>query len=568
MRCMFDKEKISGIIRLTLSCIVLTLLAACATIVSPSGGPKDETPPSVTYSNPKNRSTNFQGNRFVIGFSEYIQLVEIEKELLVSPPLSKDPDFRIKGRSLIVKMKDTLRNNTTYNFYFGNAIADITEKNPLKNYSFTFSTGSVIDSLSISGQVSDALTRLSVKDALVVLYSKTEDSVPFLEKPVYVSRTNDDGKFEFNCLASGKYRLIAFKDVNNDYLYTPKTEIVGFNDSLVEPYFIAPPDKDTTIKVQTATTPFYALAAFNEPDSIQRLQKAAMTASHLLTMAFRYPLINPVYEPLNLDSTVNWSRMEYTPARDTVNCWLLGTMPDTLRLKIMDQGTVIDTLEVATLFKPRSSGKGKSQAVDTTLKLTPTAARSGFLDWEKPCTITFANPLSSIDPALPMLIQTMRKDTLVPKIVFADSIHRRIEIRHKWQTDEEYKILLPAGTFRDVYGQINDTVRFGFKVRPKEDYGTFKVKVSLDGTPYPVILQLLNEKGITLTQKYISQPQMVDFGFLIPGKYGLKAIVDSNGNGKWDTGILLKHQQPERVLVHPKTFEVRGNWDLEEEWKL
>lgn len=549
--------------------IVLVLLgSSCATIVAPTGGEKDEIPPTVVSSSPRNRSVNFNGNRFSIEFSEYIQLKDIDKNMLVSPPLGKTPDFKIKGRSLIVKLKDTLRSNTTYNFYFGNSIVDLTESNPLKSFSYSFSTGSVIDSLSLAGQVTDAFTRLPMKDMMIMLYRNTADSVPYLERPVYVSRVGDDGKFLFNCLAGGKYRVVAIKDANNDYLYNPPGEAVAFADSLVEPFYIKINPADTGKLVLPAETPSIALNAFLEPDSIQRLQKALMTAPHLLSMMFRYPLQAPEFRPINIDSTAQWSIMEFSPKRDTVSFWLTATMPDTLKLKILERGQVIDTAEVSTMFKSKSSDKGKILHADTTLRLSLPFGRSGYLGWNKPCIIAFSDPLKEMNGELPRLYEIKKKDTLVPKMVFADSIHRRVLIQHAWKTDEEYKLLLPAGTFTSIYGQTIDTSRSSFKLLPKEEYGTLKVKISLQNIPHPVILQLLSEKGVVLVQQTITQPQTVDFGFFTPGKYSLKAIMDSNSNGKWDTGRLIWHIQPEKVLMYPKTFEIRGNWELEENWQL
>jgi uncharacterized protein (DUF2141 family) len=442
--------------------------------------------------------------------------------------------------------------------------------NPLRNFSFTFATGPFIDSLSLRGQVSDAFTRLPVKDALVVLYSKQEDSVPYLEKPVYVSKVGDDGKFELNCLATGKYRLVAFRDINNDYFYTPPAELVGFSDSLAEPFYIKPAVIDTGGKVIPDSTvyPFHALSMFLEPDSNQRFQKAVMVNKHQLSLSFRYPLKDPEFIPLNIDSTAKWSMQEFTTAKDTVNCWLTGGLPDSLWLKVLDNKQVLDTIEFSTIFKPRQGTKGKSQDQDTSLKFVSTVNRSGYLDWEKPLMLTFANPLSAFDPSKAWLYEKVRNDSLHPVFEYADSIHRRVLVQHKWQTGEEYKLILPGGTFTDMYGQENDSVRISLKLLNRDEYGIFRIRVSLVNINHPVIIQLLNEKGSVLMSRNIRGPELINFGYLYPGKYTLKAIMDQNSNGKWDTGSLLQQLQPEKILVNPKMFEVRGNWELEEEWQL
>jgi hypothetical protein len=371
-----------------------------------------------------------------------------------------------------------------------------------------------------------------------------------------------------NSLASGKYRLVALKDENNDYLYNLPNEQVAFYDSLVEPYYLQSPVQMDTLQLQVAAEqPVFDLCMFTEPDSIQRVSKALMTSPHQLSMYFRYPLVRPEFTALNLDSTRQWSVKEFSQNRDTVTCWLLGEMPDSLRIKVSDLGKVIDTLELSSTFKPRTE-KGKKAPIDSTLRFTTSAGKSKMLGWNNPYLLTFNNPLSGINDSLPLLIRTEGKDTLRPRLYFADSLHRRVKVDFPWMTLEEYTLLFPQGTFKDIYGETNDSVKTVFRLIPKDEYGLFRVKMELVNQYSPVIIQLLNEKSVVLRQEEISESQDIDFGFLSPGKYVLKAIFDENRNGKWDTGEFLKHRQPERTAINPKTIEVRGNWELEEEWRL
>jgi uncharacterized protein (DUF2141 family) len=637
--------------------ILLWLVYSCATIVAPSGGDKDVTPPKLVYSLPKNKSANFSGKKLILGFSEYIQLKDMDKNLLISPPLNSDPDFKIKGRSLTIKLKDTLRSNTTYSFYFGDGIVDLTEGNPLKNFSLAFSTGDVIDSLSLTGKVNDAFTRLPVKDILVMLYTDLADSAPILQRPVYVSRTNETGEFTLGSLAAGKYRIVALKDGNNDYMYNLPTELIAFADYLVEPFYvpqavtdslnnandtIKKPVNDTTVvllapgkelindtsqvltgsgteppgtTIRAVTVPgqellidssrvvitgqqehgndsinavatfsqtkyndsiaaaskrvqkMVVLDLFSEPDSTQRVLKGSMIAPHQMLLAFRYPTRNPEIKPLNIDSSRIWSIREFTRNHDSLSCWLIGNLPDSLKLKVTDNGNVIDTLDVPTLFKLKTNIR-KTQAVDSVLKFYTVTTRSMFLDWNSEYLVTLANPLASFDAKLVRLVVSGNPDTLSPLLEYADGIQRKVRIRHPWKTGEDYTLLFPAGTFRDIYGQVNDSAKSAFKLRSKDEYGVFRLQVKDINNDFPVIIQLLTEKGAVVQEQTITQSQKVDFGFLPPAKYGLKAIYDKNGNGKWDTGIFLKKQQPEKVAIHPKLFEVRGNWELEEEWEL
>jgi len=555
--------------QLFLFLLSIILAYSCATIVQPSGGPKDETPPVLVRSTPRDQSVNFKDDRIVLGFDEYIEFKDLDKNLLISPPLNKDPEFRIKGRSVIVRLTDTLRVGTTYNFYLGDAIVDITERNPLSNFSFAFSTGSFIDSLSLKGKVTDAFTQLPVKDALVMLYLNMSDSAPMLERPVYVTRSVEGGAFIMKNLAAGEYRIVALKDGNNDYLYSPPSEGIGFSDSLVQPVYHDDHKSDSTLHVHHDESPLIMLGLFKEPDSLQRLLKGVMTAPHLLSMYFRYPLENPEFTPINLDSTLSWSVTELTKGRDTVSCWLIGPVPDSLFLRISDRGQVIDTLEVSTHFKPRSGDKSKEQvAQDSLLQFSSSVNRTRFLDWNSPYMLTFQNPLESFDISRIRLIRVEANDTLQPNASFSGDLKRSVVVEFDWRTNESYMLLFAPGAFTDIYGRTHDTVISSFRLRPREEYGQFKVNIQMNTISHPLLIQLTSEKGAVINEYRITESQKLDFGFLYPGKYGLKAVFDSNYNGKWDTGNYLRKIQPERIAMHPKVFEVRGNWELEEEWLL
>ena len=209
------------------------LLYSCANIVAPEGGIKDIIPPEIVKSDPPNFATSFSGKEIRIQFDEFIQLKDISKNLLISPPFDNPPDCRIKGRSLIIRFEDSLLKNTTYNLFFGDAIADLNEGNPLKGYRFVFSTGAALDSMQISGTVRDALTLESQKEVNILLYDKFEDSIPFKEKPKYVCRSQANGNFIFENLGKGPYKMLALKEKNNNFMFDDKSEEIGFIDSLV-----------------------------------------------------------------------------------------------------------------------------------------------------------------------------------------------------------------------------------------------------------------------------------------------------------------------------------------------
>lgn len=525
------------------------------------------TPPKMISSQPRNFSTNFKGNKLILTFDEYIALKTPEKFMLISPPLSKIPDIKLKGHDVVIKLEDTLRSNTTYNFYFGDAIVDIAEGNPNKNFNFAFSTGPDIDSLSLSGMVSDAFTRLPVNEALVLLYNDFTDSLPMKQIPTYVSRTNEKGYFMLHNLASGKYRAVALVDKNSDYMYDLPNELVGFSNDSVQSYYAAVNPNDTTVVLSdSAKRKLVDLDLFPEPDSIQRILKSVIAAKNKLSIAFRYPTSFPGFRALNIPDSVPWALQEWNRTNDTLSVWLLNK-PDTLNLEIADHGIVFDTVKISTSLKV--VGKQKNKEIVEHLKYSTSAVNSK-LGYNKPFILAFANPMKNYDlNALHLSIKT-KKDTsfVIPEAKFTDSIHRHLLITHKWNTTDIFDLYIPKGAFTDIYNDTCDSTHVSFQMKPAEEYGQFAVLIKRKDASFPVIIQLTTEKGAVIDQRIITNEKRVGFGLISPGKYGLKAIMDVNGNGKWDTGNFLKKIQPERVLIHPKIFEVKSNWELEENWDM
>lgn len=553
--------------KLLIPAVIILFAIACATIVSPTGGPKDVTPPKMISSQPINFSTNFKGNKLILTFDEYVDLKTPEKFMLISPPLSKVPNIKFKGRDVVIKLEDSLRSNTTYNFYFGDAIVDITESNPNKNFNFAFSTGPEIDSLSLSGIVTDAFTRLPVKEALVMLYSDFTDSLPMKQIPTYVSRTNDKGYFRLNSLASGKYRAVALVDKNSDYIYNLPGELIGFSSDSVQPYFSAVDMNDTTVvKTDSVLRKLVTIDLFPEPDSVQRILKSVIAAKNRLAIAFRYPTVTPGLRTLNLPDSLPWALTEWNRTNDTLNAWLLN-QPDTLKLEVSDHGIVIDTVNISTALKVIGKVRGSAPA-DHLQYSTSLAGR--LLGYNKPLILTFSNPVKEYDLTLLQLTIKTTKDTttVTPAAKFSDSIHRHLEVNYKWNTTDNYDLYLPKGSFTDFYSDTCDSTHVAFQMKPVDEYGQFALLVSRQDASFPLILQLLTEKGAVVDQRIITNEKRIDFGLLAPAKYGLKAIEDVNSNGKWDTGELIKKIQPEKVLIHPKIFEVKSNWELEENWDL
>jgi uncharacterized protein (DUF2141 family) len=554
-------------LKVLIPAVITVYIIACATIATPTGGPKDVTPPKMISSQPNDFSTNFTGNKLVLTFDEYVALKTPEKFMLISPPLGKVPDIKLKGHDVVINLEDSLRSNTTYNFYFGDAIVDITEGNPNKNFNFAFSTGPEIDSLSLSGMISDAFTRMPVKDALVMLYKDFSDSLPMKQIPTYVSRTVENGSFRLNNLASGKYRAIALIDKNSDYMYNLPTEMIGFSNDSVQPYYDAvDPNDTTTVKSGKDMNKLVSIDLFPEPDSTQRILKSVIAANNKLSIAFRYPTSSPVLRALNIPDSLQWAITEWNKGNDTLTAWLLNK-PDTLKLEFSDRGIVLDTVKISTALKTTVKNR-KTEKVNN-LNFS-TSADGRMLGYNKPFILTFANPVQGFDSAVLRLTIRTSTDTttITPEAKFTDSIRRHLLVSHIWNTADSYDFYIPKGTFTDIYNETCDSTHVSFQVKPIESYGQFVLIITRQKQNFPLIIQLLTDKGVVVDQRIITDEKRIDFGLLAPAKYGLKAIEDVNSNGRWDTGVFIKKIQPERVLIHPKIFDVKSNWELEENWDL
>jgi len=564
-----QKKNIFDILKFLVPSALVFYTLACATIVSPTGGPKDITPPKMVSSEPTALSTNFQGNKLVLTFDEYIQLKTPEKFLLISPPLKKVPEINIRrGRDVVIRLEDSLMQNTTYNFYFGEAIVDLNESNPIPNFNFAFSTGKEIDSLSLSGSVTDAFTRLPAKGVFVGLYRDFSDSIPMKQIPVYVSRTSENGNFHFNNLASGKYCAMALMDGNNDYMFNLPTEMVGFSSDSVQPYFNAINLNDTVAmkKVDLKKENLVSMTIFPQPDSAQRVLKSVIAAKNKLSIVFRYPTTNPSFRALNIPDSLPWALQEWNRTSDTLNAWLLNK-PDTLKLQIADRGIILDTITISTEMKV--VGKPRNPEKAPVLTFASTAA-SRALGYNKPLLITFLNPVGEYDFSKIVCTRIVAKDTNIfkPEIKFTDSIRRHLLLSYTWNATEKYDVYIPKATFTSIYKEACDSTHIAFQMKSAEEYGKFAVLINRKDKSFPVIVQLLSDKGTVVDQRIITSEKRADFGLLPPGKYGLKAIMDINANGRWDTGIFIKKIQPEKVIMHPKLFEVRMNWEDEETWDL
>ena len=595
--------------------VVALCIYACANRGYPEGGPKDETPPQVVEEVPLSYTTNFKAKRVNIYFDEFVQLNDINNKFIFSPPVKKDPKVSLKGKYVQVAIPDSLRENTTYSLDFADAIVDNNESNPLGFYRYVFSTGERIDTLELGGTVVNAESYEPVMGVLVALYEKQGDSIPLKELPDYIARTDSSGNFRLTNLREGHYRVMAIEDANRDKMYTPESEMFAWMDTTVFP----------VVEPATRVDTFHVIEKIVEADtilrdSIVRTDYLAYGPSNLYLRLFLEKLtqlymveddrkereqLNFIFsipgenglevtlwdtlatEPLPQD----WYFKEHSAGNDTLTLWIKDSTvykKDTLNviLSYMRSDSTgqwerySDTARYTFRAKEKKEGKSKKKDEDAPKVefLEIKSNISGDLDLGARLYLEFSRPInkSTLD-SIRVLEKVDTVYQLIPFQVVEDSLRvRRVFVDAAWKAGGEYQLQIDSATIYDIYGRFNDKLEKKFKVRTEEYYG--KIMVNVRGVDCPTIVQLYKaENGKSengkrtynvVQSKVVEQDGEVVFPLLPEGKYCVRAILDRNGNGVWDTGLYLKHRQPEEIVYLRGEIAVKQNFDVEQDFDI
>ena len=595
--------------------VVALCIYACANRGYPEGGPKDETPPQVVEEVPLSYTTNFKAKRVNIYFDEFVQLNDINNKFIFSPPVKKDPKVSLKGKYVQVAIPDSLRENTTYSLDFADAIVDNNESNPLGFYRYVFSTGERIDTLELGGTVVNAESYEPVMGVLVALYEKQGDSIPLKELPDYIARTDSSGNFRLTNLREGHYRVMAIEDANRDKMYTPESEMFAWMDTTVFPV-VEPATRvdtfhviekiveaDTILRDSIVRTDYLAYGPSN---LYLRLFLEKLTQLYLveddrkereqLNFIFSIPGENGLEvtlwdtlatEPLPQD----WYFKEHSAGNDTLTLWIKDSTvykKDTLNviLSYMRSDSTgqwerySDTARYTFRAKEKKEGKSKKKNEDAPKVefLEIKSNISGDLDLGARLYLEFSRPInkSTLD-SIRVLEKVDTVYQLIPFQVVEDSLRvRRVFVDAAWKAGGEYQLQIDSATIYDIYGRFNDKLEKKFKVRTEEYYG--KIMVNVRGVDCPTIVQLYKaENGKSengkrtynvVQSKVVEQDGEVVFPLLPEGKYCVRAILDRNGNGVWDTGLYLKHRQPEEIVYLRGEIAVKQNFDVEQDFDI
>ena len=518
---------------------LLLLWAACARVGSPTGGEQDKTPPKVVKTIPPNESVNFTGNRIRIYFDEFVTLRDIRKQLIISPPLAYFPEITPSGNAskyINIKILDTLRPNTTYTFNFGKSIQDNNEGNPLSFYTYTFSTGNTIDSLTLKGSIKDALRPKAENFVNVMLYEmgeKYSDSVVYKQRPIYVVNTLDSlTTFELSHLKAGKYMLVGMKDKDNNYLFDPKTDKIGFH--------------PTPITIPTDSS--YTLSLFKEVPQTQA-SRPFQSGEQRISIGYQGEKDSIQVTPLP-PFPANWKWViEKEPTKDTLWLWYHPKVEDSLKLIVKSNRA--DTTKVnLRKMKPEK------------WKITPEF--KGISPTEEEIVLSSNTPIRAFNKEAIKLIVAKDSTEVGFEPIFTANTS---QITFKVKVKEGEKYLFKAfNAFENFFGQKSDTLQESFSAKKAEDFGSLKLTFR-DNISLPFIIELTDKDAKkVLYELYVEQASPTyNFPFVKAGNYRLRVIEDRNRNRKWDTGNFLGRLLPEPVYYFAKEIELRANWEVEQE---
>lgn len=525
-----------GLNILLLGGLLLTTVQ-CAKRASPTGGPRDSLPPLLINASPKLNTVFFDKEEFNLTFDEYVTLKDISKQLIISPPLSSSQYkvYPVTGASkkVTLKLLDSLMDNTTYTFNFGESIIDFNESNPSSYLTYTLSTGATIDSLYIKGRVTDAFERETERYISLQLYpvdSIYKDSVIFTEKPLYVTSTLDTTIFRFQNLRAGKYSIIALEDKSGNYFFDQNIDKIGFVDRLIE----LPQDSILDFRLFQEKANFF----WDKPYFINE---------HHIALAYygeredeSYKMVSQV--PESFESLVTQNR-----ETDTLDYWFRGAELDSLQFEF----NIKDSLQIKTVYF-------KNPTPDS---LVVDKNTSGSLRLLEKFELKTNLPITEVNSEQ---VKVTNIDTLpVPASLKIQENYDRISVDFEVIPNDRYEITLLPNALVDFWGNTNDTLVYRTSTKKIEDYGNIFLRVQHQ-SPHPYIIELL--KGDEVFRRYDTPLEGGNYSFklLDAAKYRVRLIEDANQNKKWDTGNYLEKIQPEQVIYYWKEIDVRANWDMNE----
>lgn len=511
-----------------MACIAFLMgIVSCASPQPITGGTKDESPPSIIEeASTPNKQTNFKSKEIVLLFDEWVTLNDIYNQMVISPLMPDDPEITQKGKAIVIALPDSLRENTTYTMNFGNAITDLNEGNILENYVFVFSTGPELDSLSLNGIVTDAITLKPMEDVWVMLYPTGIDSAVYKRKPEYLGKTDITGKWSISYLRPDSFNVVALKDENVNFLYDQENEYFGW--------------LDTPIHTAEVAGSLLEIRVFPREKRIGAQEVINFVPGWIKIIAdLPFPKPAPQLLP-PIDSTI------YFWDTDTLHVWFHPSRnysgnvifeKDTTQVRVTSEKSLIDLPAPIKQVSGRISPGGVA---------------------------IFASqvPLVQLDSTqIVLMLDSLER---IPVSIYIDETDpRQFRIKALWTEEHRYELIFLPDAIKDYWGRTNDTTQHSTVVSGSDQYGELTVSIdSLDAAKqYVVFLKEGQQIVDTFVVANTASNKRV-IRNLLPAAYTIEIIEDLNMNGAWDTGSYQDRRQPERKLIFIPE-KLRAGWEQE-----
>ncbi len=540
----FKNEKIKNLKLNTLYFAILSLLFwQCASQQPITGGEKDETPPKLIRSLPKDQSLNYKSNTILLEFDETIVLKNLRKELIIAPYTEVKYTNRIKkGRILELKLDSALDENTTYTFNFRNSVQDFNEKNPAENLQIAFSTGDYIDSLYIEGNVENLLTGTDVKDASVILYASNDTLGLLGGRPIYVGKADEEGNFKIENIKPNSYQLVALSEADDNLKYTKREERIAF---LKENIQLDSNLTEVSLKVMDYDNKEFKLIS-------ARQNKQYFDFKFNKTVKdFELEIADSVFAESILAKSLGEEVRLFNPA-------LVATDSFEVTFRATDSiGNQIDTTKFIQFSIPKKLAEEKFSVVLTPAsnsKFPPNDSLQMEFTFNKPVTEI---RLDSIYQILQVNDSTM--DTLNWNVKPILENYRTKIIFPKTQITDKLSYQFRKGTFISADSDTLEAQNITYSIMNPEDYGVLSGKIETWADNF--IIQLLDNGKV---EQELRDEKNYTFRFVKPGKKSIRILVDENGNGKWDSGDYKTKTLPEKVYFYEGSeLNLKANWEIE-----
>lgn len=559
--------------------IMMLFLWSCANQTPPTGGPQDEEPPELITSSPKQGTVNFNGKVVTLEFSEDILVENYREQLIITPRIDQDFEVKYRKNRVTIEFEEPLPDSTTYTFNFRESIKDLNESNPAENLRIAFSTGSYLDSMYITGTVTNLLLDERMQDATISLYPAYDTLNPFEHPPVYFTKTNDRGQFSLENIKVGTYLLYTLNDKNNNLFINSQSEMYGYfpdtirlNQSIdsVRLNMVQLDARYTELQSYRQNGTIFQIK-YNKPivnydlfTSVPDTLVSNFSDKEQTTIQIfnTFPITDSLQTFINTEDSLNYQTMDtlYVKFEDTERS------PSDFIIENQNMPTII-TAKPQFLYelefnKPinRINHDSLFVLLDSANIIQLDSSHLKFNHLKDEVTISY-----SLDPTLfevPEPVQetkpTVKRDSSRVK---PDTTAEKNN-RPKPANIKPFFYAGPA-TFISIQSDSSNRLKKDLSFKKPEQLGTLFIEVNTNAPSF--IVQLLNAQN-KIIKESINQNQLT-LKYLTPGDYRLRLLIDSNQNGHWDIGNPHTLTPPEPVIFYSGETEgpkitIRANWEV------